>query len=315
MKKENVIKLLAFLPLFFAITGGAFMFLPVISINGVSSNIIDIINHASLMTALKALLFVLFGLNILAAIFIILKKPVFNSVAITLYILVLTTLILLPSIFTVADDTLVVNHQLGIVVNMISVSVSLIIALRAFFMTIKFTIKEMVELGVLVALAVVFDFIPKIRVGATGGSISLTMLPLFIIAFRFNFVKSFVASGIIYGLITCLFDGYGFATYPFDYLLGFGLISLTSLFRKISFHKGYPLYLQIIFFITAILVGGLSRFVGATLSSMVIYQTTLWGGLTYNATYILPSVGFSLVILLLFYGFLRSLNARFPIHD
>ena len=44
----------------------------------------------------------------------------------------------------------------------------------------------MAELGVLIGLAIAFDFIPKIRVGATGGSISLTMLPLFIIAFRFN---------------------------------------------------------------------------------------------------------------------------------
>ena len=112
-----------------------------------------------------------------------------------------------------------------------------------------------------------------------------------------------------------MFDGYGFATYPFDYLLGFGLISLTSLFRKVAFSKTAPLYLQLIYFVSGILIGGFARFIGTTLSSMIVYQYTLWAGLTYNATYIIPSVLFSLLILLGLFPFLKSLTRRYPSHD
>lgn len=299
----------------FAVVGGLLLFLPIVSIGGMPVNLITLLGASGYALSIKILVILLITLNIFAAVLLIIKRPMLNNVSLVLFILTLAIFSLLPGIYQTIDDTLVVTHHVGTIVNIILTSFSLIIALRIFFTKVKFNIQEMAELGVLIGLAIAFDFIPKIRVGATGGSISLTMLPLFIIAFRFNFVKSFIASGIVYGLLTCLFDGYGFATYPFDYLLGFGLISLTSLFRKVAFSKTAPLYLQLIYFVSGILIGGFARFIGTTLSSMIVYQYTLWAGLTYNATYIIPSVLFSLLILLGLFPFLKSLTRRYPSHD
>lgn len=315
MKNENTSKLLSYLPIFFTLLGGLFILFPLVSLNGQPITVFEFFDSSIILIQVKVLLLSILFLNLSAGIMFVFRHPVLNNLALLIYITILTTIALLPGIITLIDDTISVQHHFGNVVNILCISLSLVITLREFFIKIQFSIKEMVELAILIALAVVFDFIPKIKVGATGGSISLTMMPLFIIAFRFNTVKTFVASGIIYGLITCLFDGYGFATYPFDYLLGFGLISLTSLFRKVAFSDKLPISLQITFFAIAIFAGGIARFIGATLSSMIIYRTTFWAGVSYNATYILPSVAFSLAILLLLYGFLKGINRRFPAYD
>ncbi len=315
MKKQNIRILLVYLPLILSFMGLGFLFSPILTIEGSVINIIQFLTMSSVILSLRLFFIIGLGLSFLAGTLLIFKKQTLTSVALVLFILVGTFYLLMPSMIETTDASLTVTLHAGMVINIGIMFLNLIVALRLFFDDVKLTVKEMVELGILVALAIVFDFIPKIKVGATGGSISLTMLPLFIIAFRFSFVKTFLASGIIYGLLTCLFDGYGFATYPFDYLLGFGLISLTSLFRHLAFSRKQPLYLSMIYFAIAIIVGGFARFIGATMSSMIIYETTLWGGLTYNATYIIPSVGFSLLILLLFYSLLANLNKRYPIHD
>jgi len=315
MKKENILKLLSFLPLAFALMGSLFALLPFISINGNAVNIINLLSGTSVVLSVKILLGLLAILNITAAVLFIFKKYVLNNVSLVIYLLTLTTLSVLPDILVVIDETQAVSHHAGSIINIVLISLSLLFTIREFFTRVKFTIKEMVELSLLVALAIVFDFIPKIRIGATGGSISLTMLPLFIIAFRFNFVKTFIASGIVYGLLTCLFDGYGFATYPFDYLLGFGLISLTALFRKLVFSTRLPIYLQLIYFSLGILIGGFARIIGSTLSSIIIYQYTFWASITYNVAYIVPSVLFSLAILLVFFTFLKQIQRRFPVND
>ena len=41
-----------------------------------------------------------------------------------------------------------------------------------------------------------------------------------------------VSSGVVYGLLTCLTDGYGLVTFPFDYLIGFGSAGFVGVFSK-----------------------------------------------------------------------------------
>lgn len=311
MDKKLLVKLTKYLPLGFVLIATIFLVIQFLTIGTTNYSLVSYV-LANFPLSLRALLSIIVLLSVGGSVAIIFKNKTLNTISIVVLIMSITLILLWPQI-----HSLVVEQDAklgwGSIVGIVFITLALVMALREFFIEVKFTIREMVEMAILIALAIVFDFIPKIRVGATGGSISLTMLPLFIIAFRFNFVKSFIASGIVYGLITCLTDGYGFATYPFDYLLGFGLISLASLFRHIAISDKFPSYLQYIFFGLGVLVGGFSRFIGATLSSMVIYQTTLWGGITYNATYIIPSVAFSFVILLLLYPLLKRLQIRYPL--
>ena len=116
-----------------------------------------------------------------------------------------------------------------------------------------FTIRDIAEDGILIAAAFGLNFI-KIPVGPTGGSINLQMLPLMIIALRRGPFHGLVSGGIVYGLLTCLTDGYGFACYPFDYLIGrgFGLLPPIHPWKEanpIQFERrafpsigGHPLY-------------------------------------------------------------------------
>ena len=55
------------------------------------------------------------------------------------------------------------------------------------------SVKEMVEMALLVALAVVLDLDGfKISLSADGGSIGFTMVPLFILGYRHGFFKSLI---------------------------------------------------------------------------------------------------------------------------
>src|SRR5690554_5303783 len=88
------------------------------------------------------------------------------------------------------------------------------------------TVRGITEMAIFIALALVFDLeFLKFRLGEAQ-SFSITMLPLMIIALRFPLVDAFIGIGGIYGVITMLWDGYGLITYPLDYLLAYGFLSI-----------------------------------------------------------------------------------------
>ena len=196
--------------------------------------------------------------------------------------------------------------------------------LAIFFCTLAFafttlsnqssTTKQIAEEGVLLALAFVLNLV-KIPVGSTGGSINFQMLPLMIIALRHGPAHGFIFGGIVYGLLTCLTDGYGFACYPFDYLIGFGSIAIMGFFRKLIFSEtqdGYNLKGLIFIFIA----GALStfvRYVGSNVSSIVVYDYSLKAALAYNAFYIPLSGLIATVAFMLLYAPLIRLNKLYPV--
>ena len=86
-------------------------------------------------------------------------------------------------------------------------------------------------------LVFVIKVLHFLHLTSLGGSINLQMLPLMIIALRRGPVTGFVCGGIIYGLFSILADGYPFATYPFDYVIGFGSVGIMGLFNSLIFPK------------------------------------------------------------------------------
>ena len=180
----------------------------------------------------------------------------------------------------------------------------------------KRTVKEIVEEGVLISLAFVLNFI-KIPIGATGGSINFQMLPLMLIALRHGPQHGFVAGGIIYGLLTCLTDGYGFACYPFDYLIGFGSVAVMGFFRNFIFSKEQQTYnfKGLLFIFISGTLATIIRYIGSNVSSIVVYQYTLKEALGYNAFYIPLSGLISILALMAIYGPLLKVNARHPVEE
>ena len=94
-----------------------------------------------------------------------------------------------------------------------------------------FKVADIVEIAILCSLAIVLDTFVKIPLGPSG-SINLSMVPILVIALRHGWFKTLFAGGLVYGLITCLLDGYGIITYPLDYFLGFGSTAVLGLFAE-----------------------------------------------------------------------------------
>lgn len=177
----------------------------------------------------------------------------------------------------------------------------------------KLSVREMCEMGMLVALAIILDLpFLKIRIGQNGGSISLTMLPLFVLAIRHGPLKGFIGCGIVYGLITCLIDGWGFSTYPFDYLLAYGSIGIAGLFKN-KILKNDNFIRSLLWCSLAVLLGSFGRFISSSISSVIFYELSFPAALVYNIAYIGPAAVITLDIFIILLKPLIRVNERFPI--
>ena len=174
--------------------------------------------------------------------------------------------------------------------------------------------RQIAEDGILIASAFILNLI-KIPLAAGAGSVNFQMLPLFLIALRHGPAHGLVCGGVIYGLMTCLTDGYGFACYPFDYLIGFGSVMVMGFFRKFIFGEKQMWYnvKGEIFIFVAALIATLIRFIGSCASSMIVYKLTFVGALEYNALYIPISGLISVIVIMAAYGPLVKVDKMFPI--
>ena len=190
-----------------------------------------------------------------------------------------------------------------------------VISLSIEFSTNPLVTREIAENGVLIAAAFILNII-KIPLAPGAGSVNFQMLPLFIIALRHGPARGLVCGGIIYGLLTCLTDGYGFACYPFDYLIGFGGVMVMGFFRNLILSKDQQWYNvkgEIFLFISAF-IATFIRFAGSTASSMVIYKLDFASALAYNAIYIPVSGLISIAVIMAAYGPLAKIHHQYPVN-
>lgn len=198
---------------------------------------------------------------------------------------------------------------LPIIIFFIAAFLSLAIASKE----INITVSDITEMGILIGLALALNFVKIVQM-PTGGSINFQMLPLFILALRKGPIKGFIGAGIAYGLISCITDGYGIATYPFDYLLGFGSVCVLGFFTPYIFgenQNNYNLKGEIFIFVGA-LISTFIRFIGGTVSSMIIYGYDLVPAMEYNSLYVSISGLISIALIMAVYGPFIRVNKRFP---
>lgn len=175
------------------------------------------------------------------------------------------------------------------------------------------SVRDMAEDAVLVATAFVLNFIKFFQM-PTGGSVNLQMLPLMIIAIRKGPAHGFFAAGIIYGLLTCLTDGYGFYCYPFDYLIAFGSVAIMGFFRPWILgenQKTYNLKGILMIFISGILATTI-RFFAGCVSSIVFWGSNFGEAALYNVGYVYVSGALAIAVLIALYGPLCRLEKAFP---
>ncbi len=262
-------------------------------------------------------MFITIGLIICGIIFEFFHKSKinFDVLASLCFIIAVPMLVLSREFFAdLADGANDVSISWGLACSLIFLVIAIVLSLAISNQRSPMTARDIAEDGVLIAVAFGLNFI-KIPLGATGGSINFQMLPLFLIALRHGPSHGLICGGIVYGLLTCLTDGWGFATYPFDYLIGFGSIAILGFFKNQIFSEkqnGYNVKGELFLLLGGVLATAM-RFIGSTASSIIIYGYTLEAAAAYNALYIPISGLVAIAVIMALYGPLAKLNNLYPV--
>lgn len=138
----------------------------------------------------------------------------------------------------------------------------------------KMRLVAMIEASFFAAFALILDLLPSIKLGPWI-SISVAMVPMFILAFRWGFKITFVA-GFIWGLLqVAVGDAYFLTPIQFliEYFIAFAFIGFAGLFfEKIQSHlqKG-DTKLELVWAVVAIFVGSAARYFWHFLAGIIFW--------------------------------------------
>ncbi len=164
-------------------------------------------------------------------------------------------------------------------------------------------VRKLVECAILIAMAVILNFIKINSFWALGGSITaVSMLPILLAGWRHG-IKWGLITGISYAALQIILDiaqisSWGLTpiifigTLVLDYLLAYGSLSLSGLFHG----KKHGLWLSAIFCLTL-------RYIMHVLSGVILFAeydqvgyTPLTWSLAYNGSYMLPELIFTTIV-------------------
>lgn len=247
-----------------------------------------------------------------AATCLLLDKKHGESFAMMFFMLSGFTMILLPDFAGFMNGHLALTMiQTTYVIAIMFSFMGAVLALTLANAKNVFSTYQIVEMAMLVSLAIVFD-LPglKIRIGTSGGSIGLTMVPLLILALRQGPIKGFIGTGIVYGFATCILDGWGLVYFPFDYLLGYGSLALLGIFTPLILPKEVTKFnvKGMLFLILGIVISVAGRLLASAISGIIYFELDFWGSFIYNISYILPSAALVLVVMVGLYHPLIRMN-------
>lgn len=172
----------------------------------------------------------------------------------------------------------------------------------------KFETRKMVEMSILVALAVVLDYLSNLFMGwfwPNGGSISISLVPIAILAFRQGAVAGFIG-GFLMGTIQLMLGAY--ILHPiqvlFDYPLPYAVLGLAGVFRTLVLKSEGMKRMIYIWLATGI--ASIARLVCHVISGAVFFAPATgenpWiFSLLYNAPYVITSYVVSAFVLSLLY--------------
>ncbi len=179
----------------------------------------------------------------------------------------------------------------------------------------RIDVRSMVEIAMLCAMAVILDLIFHYMPNMFNqvGSFSISLLPLYIIALRHGPARGLLASSLVYGLITCLTDGYGIWLYPLDYFVAYSGVAILGFFGKAILDNDRYNVKAILCILLGCFLAGVVRFVGSAASSMVNYGYTFGAACLVNIYAVVSSL-LCAGVLIAFYLPLVRLNKRYPVY-
>lgn len=173
----------------------------------------------------------------------------------------------------------------------------------------KMSVRMIAEAGVMLALAFVLHLV-KIYQAPQGGAVTAgSMIPLILFAIRWG-VGPGALVGAVFGLLQLIVEPNVLAgisvtsvilSILLDYIIAFGLLGLSGLYRK----NAAGIFI-------GVFLGIFGRFVSHLISGVVIWGSFAPEGmnpwlysLVYNGTYLLPELIISIVIIALLYNPLK----------
>lgn len=157
----------------------------------------------------------------------------------------------------------------------------------------------LVEGALMIALATILSYIKVFEMPQGGSITAVSMLPIILFATRWG-VKNGLLTAMVYGVLQFLLQG-GFSLSPWsillDYILAFGALGLSGIFHGTRTKA-----------VLGALVGVFARFVILVFSGVVLWYmyapkgvSPLWYSITYNASYMVPELIITCVVLYLVY--------------
>lgn len=178
----------------------------------------------------------------------------------------------------------------------------------------------LVEVAVFSALAYLLDLFSGFlfsRIWPQGGSVSIAMVPVFLMAFRWG-IKGGAITGLLLGLLQFIL-GFSQIYHPvqgfIDYLVAFTVLGFAGIFArqiKDSIQNGNKKkWIGLI--VAGTLIGSLLRFIAHFFSGYIFFgvfapkgQPAWLYSIIYNGTYMLPSMILSAILIILVIGYAPS---------
>ena len=165
----------------------------------------------------------------------------------------------------------------------------------------------MMEIAIFASIGLVLDQI-SFKIVPNGGSISLVMLPIILIAIRWGIVAG-LTTGLLLGIMQAMFGGtiIHWAQGLLDYAVAFTVVGFAGLMkpfveRALKMKKQMHVFLC---FVIAATIGGMLRFVAHLLAGVIFFkeyagdQNPWIYSIIYNCTYIIPSIILTAVVAVL----------------
>ena len=164
----------------------------------------------------------------------------------------------------------------------------------------KFTTKDLIFMAMYAALFVLFDrltdLVPLFSM-PSGGKLNFATVVLLLASYHLGWQK-----GLLTGVVVCILmfitgsiSYYGIVSLLFDYLLAYIGYGLACIFPN------YGL------FFSGVLITNLFRLACSTFAGIVVWETPFWGSLSYNATYMLPTIILDLIMVPLIYKAMKPI--------
>ena len=167
----------------------------------------------------------------------------------------------------------------------------------------------MMEIAIFASIGLVLDQL-SFKIVPQGGSISLVMLPIVMIAFRWG-ITAGLTTGLLIGILQMMFGATILHWFQaiLDYIVAFSVVGLAAIFKQpiqkaLSEQAYNKLWWQVLF---ATLLGGMLRFAAHLFAGVIFFKEyagdqNVWiYSIIYNSTYMLPAIVLTSVAALLLF--------------